>query len=180
MKPEGLLATIAAQALERKLPFLLAGGHAVISHGVQRNTFDVDLIIAREKRAAWHDLFKGLGYEIFSESPNFTQLTAPDSTNLPVDLLLVSAVTFEKLLADAGPSPLQTTGVRVVSLLHLLGLKCHAIKFRPRGRIEKDVDDIIALIKINRLDLGHPQTRAMILEHGTHELYEKLLRASQL
>jgi hypothetical protein len=179
MKPEGLLATIAEQALERKLPFLLAGGHAVVLHGVARNTFDLDLIVARDHRGAWLDLFTQLGYEIFHETPTFLQLTTPDQKKIPVDLLLVNTDTLQKLLADAGPAPLETSGAKVVSLLHLLGLKCHAVKFGHRGRIEKDVDDIIALIRINRLDLRQSEVRAMILEHGTHELYEKLLRASQ-
>lgn len=173
------MAVIAARALERKLSFLLAGGHAVISHGVPRNTFDVDLIIDRNQRPQWLDLFKNLGYTLFSEHPNFTQLKARDEAGLPVDLILVSAATFTKLLAEAGPDPAKTYGVQVVSLHHLLALKCHAIKFGPLGRIEKDIDDVIALIKKNHLDVRLRETRALILKHGTPELYEKLLRAAR-
>jgi hypothetical protein len=174
VKPEGLLATIALRALERKLPFLLAGGHAVVLHGVARNTFDLDLIIRREDRAPWFGLLQDLGYALFNQSPTFLQLTAPDARNLPVDLMLVEAGTFGKLLADAQPAPAETHGAKVVSLFHLLALKCHAVKYGHRARIEKDVDDIIGLVRVNHLDVNRPELRSLILHHGTQELYEKL------
>ena len=41
----------------------------------------------------------------------------------------------------------------------------------------KDMDDLIQLILINRLDLNEPQLRATILKHGNSELYEKLRQA---
>ena len=55
------LETITVRAAERGLPFVLAGGHAVIAHGHPRNTFDIDLIIRRADRAPWEDLARRRG-----------------------------------------------------------------------------------------------------------------------
>jgi hypothetical protein len=45
------LKIIAARASEQKLPFLIAGGNAVIIHGYQRLTFDLDLVINKQQRS---------------------------------------------------------------------------------------------------------------------------------
>jgi len=95
----------------------------------------------------------------------------------PVDLMFVNDSTFDKLLADAAPAPVD--GARVVSLHHLLALKCHAIKFGHIGRIEKDLDDVLYLLRVNKLDVTRPDLRELILKHGTKELYEKLERSQQ-
>ena len=39
------IAAIVDAAGARNLPFVLSGGHAVITHGYARNTFDLDLVI---------------------------------------------------------------------------------------------------------------------------------------
>jgi hypothetical protein len=58
------LQSIAAKAARARLRFLLAGGHAVIAHGHQRTTFDIDLIVQGVDRDAWFDLAESLGYEL--------------------------------------------------------------------------------------------------------------------
>jgi hypothetical protein len=176
---EETIVALRDKAAKAGLALLLVGGHAVISHGVSRNTFDLDLVVARERRGDWVKLLGELGYTIYIENPNFTQLSAPNSERLPVDLMLVNAETFEKLLEEAIQLPAHPAGVKVVCLRHLLSLKCHAIKFGHPGRIVKDVDDVINLINNNDLDLRESDLRALILKHGTEELYEKLVRATQ-
>ena len=42
-----------ACAEQAKLPFLVVGGHAVILHGYQRNTADLDALIRRTDLDAW-------------------------------------------------------------------------------------------------------------------------------
>jgi hypothetical protein len=170
------LGSIAVQAAERGLPFMVAGGHAVIAHGHQRNTFDLDLIIRRSDQAAWTDLVKGAGYGFHREGPTFLQFNPSNAQLLPLDLMLVGDETFAKLMADAVPAPGSAEGAKVVSLRHLLALKCHAIKHGHRGRIVKDADDVIRLAQANKLDLDEPDIRDLFLKHGTAELYEKVRR----
>jgi len=173
------IGTIATQAAERGLPFLLAGGHAVITHGHPRNTFDIDLIIRRADSASWSDLVTGAGYSFHREGPTFLQFNPPDAQLLPLDLMLVGDETFAKLMADAVPGPASAAGVRVVSLRHLLALKCHAIKHGHPGRIVKDADDVLRLVAANKLDMNEPGMRDLFLKHGTAELYEEARRVCE-
>jgi hypothetical protein len=170
------LGIIAVQAAERGLPFLLTGGHAVIAHGHPRNTFDIDLIIRRADQVNWADLARSAGYSFYHEGPTFLQFNPPNAQTLPLDLMLVSDDTFAKLMAEAVPAPASAEGAKVVSLRHLLALKCHAIKHGHRGRIVKDADDVIRLALVNKLDLDEPSIRDLFLKHGTAELYEKVRR----
>ncbi len=170
------LREIAGCAAQKDLPFLIAGGHAVIAHGHPRNTFDLDLIICREDQSAWKDLARSLGYTFHREGPTFLQFNPATSEMLPLDLMLVRQETFLKLMADAVPAPASPPGLKVVSLHHLLALKCHAIKHGHPGRIVKDADDVIRLALANRLDVNEPGMRELFLKHGTVEFYEKVRR----
>ena len=170
------LAAIVARAAEGNLPFILAGGHAVIAHGCPRNTFDIDLIIPRNQRDKWKDLAQATGYRLVGQGPTFLQFSPSGSQAPPLDLMLVSEDTFGKLLAEAVPATAALPGARIVSLRHLLALKCHAIKHGHRGRIVKDADDVIRLVQANRLDVNDPEIRDLFLKYGPAELYEKIQR----
>ena len=173
-----VLETIAAQAGKRALEFLVIGGHAVMAHGFARSTFDLDLLVRGSERPAWKELMTGLGWRVYAEAPTFLQFEAPADQPDPVDLMFVNDPTFARLSEAAMELRGNTIGVKVVSLPHLLALKCHAIKHGHPGRVEKDVDDVIQLVKINRLDVQAGEFRDIILKHGVPELYEKLKRIS--
>jgi len=155
----------------------LGGGHAVITHGFPRSTFDLDLIVRRADQGKWLQVSRELGYVFHREGPTFLQFAAPDAASFPLDLMLVSDDTFSKLWAEAVPAPSSAPGVRVVSLVHLLALKCHAVKHGHRGRIVKDADDVIHLIQNNRLDPDSQLVREVFSKHGTKEFYEKVRQA---
>ena len=167
---------ITERATEQRLSFVLAGGHAVIVHGYGRTTFDLDLIVRRTDQAAWSELLRGLGFVTRHEGPTFLQFAAPANEPWPVDLMFVNSETFDKLLAAAKKVAIGNSSVSVASLIHLIGLKCHAIRHGHPGRIVKDMDDLLRLIEINRLSLQEPVLRETMLKFGTTELYEKLER----
>lgn len=170
------LAEIAARATEHGLPFLLAGGHAVIAHGHARTTFDIDLVARHSDRGAWVKLATTLGYSLDREGPTFVQFHPPNDETLPLDLILVNEETFAKLAADSIPGPPGVGNLKIVSLLHLLALKCHAIRHGHPRRIVKDADDVIRLVQVNRLDVNRSDIRELFLRFGTEELYEKVRR----
>ncbi len=171
------LTTIATRAASQDIPFLLSGGHAVITHGFPRSTFDLDLIVRRNDREKWLRLAQDMGYELHREGPTFAQFNAPKAESFPLDLMLVNEDTFSKLRTEAVPAPSDARGVWVVSLMHLLALKCHVIKHGHAGRIVKDTEDVIRLIQNNRLDPDAQTVREIFLNHGTKPLYEKVRRA---
>jgi len=88
--------------------------------------------------------------------------------------MLVKEETFDKLSAEAVSAPPNAGGARCVSLLHLLALKCHAVKHGHKGRIVKDADDVIHLVQLNRVDVQRPEVREIFLKYGTTDLYEKV------
>lgn len=174
-----ILALITREANSRGLPFLLVGGHAVVVHGYGRSTFDLDLGIRRSDRTAWIELAKTLGYSLHNDGPAFAQLNPSSPDHVPLDLMLLSDDTFSRLHTASLPGSAATNGARVVSLLHLLALKAHAIKHGHAGRIVKDADDLMHLVEANRLDVYQPELRELLLKYGTEDLYEKLRRLTQ-
>jgi len=171
-----ILEAIAASAGRRNLSFLLVGGHAVIAHGYSRATFDIDLIIRRLDQDVWKEVLCEQHYSLEREGPTFVQFHHLERQTPPLDLMLANEETFAKLWSQAISSPAGGGGARVPSLLHLLALKCHAIKYGHPGRIVKDADDVIRLIQVNRLDVNSPELREIFLKHATPEFYEKIQR----
>jgi hypothetical protein len=170
------LGEIAARATEMNLPFLIAGGHAVIAHGFSRATFDIDLAVRRADKEGWMKLASGLRYEFFFEGPAFLQFKPPSSTMMALDLMMFNEETFGKFVAEAVAGPASEPHTRVLALDHLLALKCHAIKHGHKGRIVKDADDVIRLLQINCINVDDPKIRDLFVRYGTAELYEKVRR----
>jgi hypothetical protein len=170
--------TIARKAGEAGLPFLVIGAYAVMAHGFVRATDDLDLLVQSTRRDQWRRLLEGLGMKVFREAPVFMQFDPPPGGRLPVDLMLVAEEVFERMRTEAKPASVEGVSFGVVSLLHLIALKCHAVKHGKPLRRLKDTEDLIQLIVINGLDLNEPELRATILKHGDQELYEKLQHAA--
>jgi hypothetical protein len=172
-----VLRTISQTASEAGLPLLLIGGYAVMAHGFVRATDDLDLLVQGSRRDQWRRLLEGLGLSVFRETPAFMQFNPAPGARLPVDLMFVADEVFERMRADAEQASVEDVSLGIVSLLHLIALKCHAIQHgRPLRRI-KDTEDLIQLITLNGLNLNEPELRATILKHGNQELYEKLQHA---
>jgi len=169
---------IANGAKAANIPFLVIGGYAVITHGYTRTTEDLDLLIQRGRRAHSSKLITDLGMSVKNDASNFVQFESKDGLIMDVDLMFVSEPVFSQLDNAAIPSTVDGISVRTVSLLHLIALKCHAIRnSNSQLRIIKDTDDLVHLIALNRLDLNEPELRATILKHGSEELYGKLRHA---
>ncbi len=153
------------------------GGHAVIAHGHPRTTFDIDFVIDVKDQRAWRGLLQRLGYTLHAETRTFFQMQPSDEATLPVDVMVLNESTFAKMLALAKERSALPPDARVVSLEHLLTLKCHAIKHGHPGGVEKDVDDVLGLVRANHLDVTSSEWRGIFLKYGPPELYEKLRRA---
>lgn len=168
---------IAKRAGDAGIPFLVIGGYAVFAHGYVRATDDLDLIVQRGRRAQLSKLLCGLGMSVKNDAANFVQFDPADKTGMDVDLMFVSEDVFSQLEQSSVEAKVEGVPVRVVSLLHLIALKCHALQHSKSIRRLKDMDDLVQLILINRLDLNEPELRATILKHGNADTYEKLRHA---
>jgi hypothetical protein len=159
------------------IPFLVIGGHAVQAHGYVRTTDDLDLMVPRDQRVQWSSLLGNFGMMVKNDAASFLQFDPRDETGTNVDLMFVSKEVFEQLNHAAIEATAEGVPVRVVSLLHLIALKCHSLHHSKTLRRLKDMDDLIQLSLINRLDLNEPELRATILKHGSAEIYEQLRHA---
>ena len=173
-----LFQQLSEEARQGQLRFLVIGGVAVMAHGFARSTFDLDLLVRRSELEKWKGVAAKLGFRFFREGPTFVQFQPPAADRLPLDLMLVGDATFERMYEAARLTDTGGVSVRVVSLEHLFALKCHAIQHGGPRRAVKDAEDIIQLLKANRIDLGSEPFRGAILKHGGPELYDKLRRAS--
>jgi predicted nucleotidyltransferase len=168
---------ISQEAAAACIPFIVIGGYAVHAHGYVRMTDDLDLIVPREKRAQWNKVLDNFGMIVKNDAATFLQFDPKDKTGMEVDLMFVSEKVFEQLNQSAVEATVEGVKVKVVSLLHLIALKCHSLQNSKALRRLKDMDDLIQLILVNRLDLNGPELRATILKHGSAEIYEKLRHA---
>ena len=91
--------------------------------------------------------------------------------------MLVDEKNFGQMESDAKSFELVGVAVKVVSVVHLFALKCHAFRNSPQ-RAMKDIEDIVQLVRINKLDLNEPGLRSILLKHGGAEFYELLKRES--
>ena len=164
-------------AEQRGLKFLVIGGHAVIAHGYARTTFDLDLFVEKARRGAWKDLMTGLGYGVQAEQETFVQFAPPSPPSWPVDLMLVSDETFAGLWGDAVATRMESVGVKIPSLRHLLALKLHVLKQGAGHRVVKDMNDVVQLIELSQLDVRTEEFRQLCLRYGNISLYEKLVAA---
>ena len=170
-----VIASISRESAQENLPCLLIGGYAVLAHGFVRTTGDIDFLVRKSQSADWQKLLERLKFTVKFSGPTFLQFDPPSREKLPVDLMFVSDDNFHQMFSAAREIDTDGVIIKVVSLPHLFALKCHAFKSRPH-RAMKDVEDLVQLTKLNRLDLNEPSLRAILLKHGGQEFYELLKR----
>ena len=157
------------------IPFLVIGGHAVVLHGHQRNTFDLDLLIAEGNLPAAKLVLSGLGYTSYFESGAFLQLTPP--ANLPpLDLMIVDQTTFDRLSLFTESRVLDGNRILIPDPLRLVALKLHALKAVSRPDREKDWADIAGVIRAAGIDLENPEFQAIVQRYGPLESNAELRR----
>ncbi len=159
-----LIERLSGAAGKRGLEFLLIGGQAVIHHGYQRMTIDVDFLCRARQRDAWGAVVEEYGYKAYSVANAFTQF-AGDPGWPKVDLMFVDDQTFGKLEKEA----VRKGAVCIPSPRHMVALKLHAARSATRTEPEKDWGDIESLVKLHRLDPADQDFRDLVLLYGGAE-----------
>lgn len=115
----GLFAILAAA----RVRFVLVGGLALVLHGLDRLTADVDLVIDLSAEFVRH-------MQVFSfwDSAN---------TRPAVDVMLASPVPFEDLWATASIMNIAGHEIRVASIEHLIRMKAAAGRAQDLADIER-------------------------------------------
>lgn len=168
MSPVHEAARRVAKALDDLgIPFAVAGALAANAHGHTRTTADVDLLLTAEGLARFKQTWLGRGWvEKFAGSKGLMDAV----TKVKVDVLLAGEFPGDKPVVFPDPASLELDRAGewpVLPLRVLVELKLASgmtAAHRPR-----DLDDVIQLIRVNRLprDYGEqldPYVRGKFLE----------------
>jgi len=161
---------------EMQIPFAIAGAMAANAHGHRRTTADIDILIRREDLQRFKQRHTGLGWlDTVAGSKNFRDTIH----GVKIDTLIVGDFPGDGLpkpVSFPAPETVSETGadgIPYVSLNTLLELKLASgmtAAHRPQ-----DLADVIELIRVNRLPLGH----ASLLNPYVAEKFCELWRAAQ-
>ncbi len=172
--PDAIFEPLVRAARLRNLNFLVIGGYAVAAHGYPRTTYDIDIVVCHDEIEAWRETVIQLGYREIHHDKTFVQFNHPTDALLNLDIMHVSRDTFDKMQSEKRDLASANEKIGVVSLKHLVALKCHAVRHGSPSRNIKDLTDLIHLIDNNKLDITGPEWRDLIRSHGGDDTYEKL------
>ena len=166
---------LTSAATKQGLRFLVIGGHAVNAYAPPRATLDVDLMVRAADRSVWQRLAEAEGYRLLNDGVSFIQFSPPYGVPFRLDLMLVNDATFDAISSGAKATPCLGVTVQVPSVLNLIALKVHAIRFGPDERKGKDWLDIKNLLKSAAIPPASPELKAVFDKHGSAGLYAELL-----
>jgi len=164
------LRKIASKLEELEIPYAIAGGMALVAHGYDRTTVDVDVLVTADGLAAVHQALEGLGYvPPFAGSKQLRDV----ETSVRVEFLVTGQYPGDgKPKPVAFPNPEEVAvvieGVRFLGLPTLIELKLASGMTNP-GRL-KDLGDVQELIRVLKL----PREFAMQLNPYVRDKFSEL------
>lgn len=136
---------------ELDIPYAVVGGMALVAHGYDRTTVDVDILVTREGLAEAHKRLAGLGYLPPFESSKHLRDT---ETGVRIEFLVTGDYPGDGKpkpvpFPDPSDAAVEIDGIRYLGLPQLVELKLASGMTNP-GRL-KDLADVQELIRSLRL-----------------------------
>lgn len=153
------------------VPFALIGGLALASHNVVRATQDVDLLVPLERADEIEKELIKLGYQCLHRDANAGNYARRQER---VDFLYASRPIALRLLRDARELVTSLGILRVISAEGLIGFKLQGVINDPRRT--QDLEDIRALLRVNRGQLDLAELRQYFQLFDKEVLLDELLR----
>jgi hypothetical protein len=163
------LRKIAKRLSELQIPYAIAGGMALFSHGFRRFTEDVDILVTPDGLREIHQRLEGLGY--IAPFKGSKQLRDTD-TGVRIEFLVTGQFPGDgkpKPVAFPDPSQagIEVDGIHFLQLERLIELKLASGMTNP-GRL-KDLADVQELIRALKLSADfelkiHPYVRGKFAE----------------
>ena len=154
---------------------ILIEGFAVNYYKVVRQTADVDFLIRADDFPKIRDPLHDAGYVRTQAGDAFVQLRHPQPWFLDIDFLLVEEATFSEIESKGQLARIAGQEFRVPALLHLIALKLHSIKFNPKIRYDRDLPDIMNLIRINELDAQSGEFKELCAKFGPAGIHKRIV-----
>ncbi|MCX5751707.1 MAG: nucleotidyl transferase AbiEii/AbiGii toxin family protein [Candidatus Saganbacteria bacterium] len=155
---------------------VIIGGFAINFYKVTRATADVDFLITKEDFNKILVFLEKAGYKEDYTQKVFTRLKSSDRASLmDVDFMFVDKETLDGIVKEGKEVSIAGQKFMVPSLNHLIALKLHSLKHNLKIRENKDLPDIIDLIRINKINFKGKEFKALCLKYGTEEIYCKIV-----
>lgn len=164
---------IAAKLDELAIPYAIVGGMALVLHGQERTTVDVDILLTPQGLRDVHSALEGLGYVApFAGSKSLRDT----ETGVRIEFLVSGNYPGDgkpKPVAFPEPSSCTTEidGIRVVNLPKFIELKLASGLTGGAARL-KDFADVVALITVLKL----PETMAAALNEYVRPKFIEIWR----
>jgi hypothetical protein len=169
--------TLSRDAKTAGLEFILVGGNAVNSYGYQRTTLDVDLLILDSAESAWRKFWETRGYQCVHATDAFCQFRSADGTErFPVDLMLVTEPTYEKLKRNQQQHEVGGALLNVPDPHHLIAMKLHALSNEARAAQGKDLPDIVGLMRACGIPPDSVEFKEVMERYGNQSIQEEIER----
>jgi hypothetical protein len=137
---------------ERRRPWAVIGGLAMVAYGLGRTTLDVDILASASDQDALVGCLEIEGYETVHRSSGFSNHRHDDAGFGQVDVVYVRGATEEALFAGIESRSVGTgRRIPVPRPEHLAALKAFAIRNDPR-RVAGELEDIRFLVRLDDTD----------------------------
>ena len=172
MDTAAVVGRLSAFFSESQRRFAAIGGYGLLAHGIQRATFDLDLVVEKEAQDELIAFLEAMGYDTLHRSSGYSNHLHRDADLGRLDFVYVDRETAESLFAGCSRMEiLSGITVPVPRPEHLAAMKVQAIKNDPTRKLQ-DLADIRLLARLPGVD--RDEIREYFDRVGLAELYEEI------
>ncbi len=154
---------------------VLIGGFAVNYYKFSRQSADVDFLITKEGFSEIKNYLKQAGYSQEPGQKVFIRLKNKRLDLMDIDFMLVDKETLDKIIFDAKKIAIAKYKFLIPSLMNMIALKLHSLKYNFDMRRAKDLLDIVSLVKLNNINVKAKEFRQLCLKYANEDIYQKIL-----
>ena len=174
MSIQRIITDLKLQLHDRGVDWMVVGGWALAAHGVARQTFDLDVVIAKADGRKAEAALETCGYALLGRSALMSRYRSSTPGSPDIDVLAIDPATMATLGKEAIITALGSENIRVPTLMHLLAMKIHAFKSDPTRRT-KDVSDIVSLVRANGVSPSSEEFHSLCAKYGSEELWKEIV-----
>jgi hypothetical protein len=157
---------------EHQRRFAVIGGFGLLAHGIQRATFDLDLLVEVDFQPPLVSFLESLGYTTLHRSAGYSNHVHPTAELGRLDFVYVDGETAEQIFSGASVRPiLKDIAVLVPRPEHLAAMKARAIKNDPDRKLQ-DLADIRQICRLPGVD--RQEIRGYFDRLGLTRLYDEI------
>ncbi len=148
------------------------GGIALLAHGIERATFDLDIVVTSETQPKLIEFLEERGYETLYRSTGYSNHHHHEVALGRLDVMYVEPATAEQIFLGCQPRSIgDGCTLDVPKPEHLAAMKVRAIKNDPSRKLQ-DLADIRQLANLPEADRG--KIRGYFEELGLDSLLQEI------